>query len=340
VTDSSASLRNKSEKKLRILSGVRPTGPLHLGNYLGALHQWSELQRAGHECFFMVADWHALTTEYEKKTGIADQSREVLLDFLAAGIDPEKSVVFIQSHVREHVELAMLLSMMTPLAWLERNPTYKDLIKELKDHELHTHGFLGYPVLQAADIMLYKATGVPVGEDQLPHLELTREIVRRFNFLYKKEVFVEPKALLSPVTKLPGLDGRKMSKSYDNCLYLRDDEKTIREKVRKMMTDPARKKREDKGHPEVCPVFSYHNIFNIPEIEKVAHECREALIGCVECKANLADKLLQVLQPVLERRRELSGKKKQVEEIIQTGAERARKVACKTLQEAREAVGL
>jgi len=327
-------------KKVRVLSGVRPTGGLHLGNLLGALEQWKDLQAKGNECFFMVADWHALTTQYESTTHIREQVRNVALDILAAGIDPKLSTVFIQSDVKEHAELALLLSMITPLAWLERNPTYKDQIQELKGTELHTHGFLGYPVLQAADIMLYKATGVPVGEDQLPHLEVTREIIRRFNHLYHKNVFPEPKALLSSVTKLPGLDGRKMSKSYDNCIYLSDNEKTLREKVMQMVTDPARKRRTDKGHPEVCPVFSYQKIFSPQEVPVIEKECREAVLGCVDDKKNLADRIVEKLKPIMEKRAEFSKDKRIVEDILREGAEKARRIAQATLEEAREAVGL
>ncbi len=325
---------------MRILSGVRPTGGLHLGNFLGALEQWRELQSKGNECFFMIADWHALTTQYESTTHIREQVREVALDILSTGIDPARSTVFIQSDVKEHAELALLLSMITPLSWLERNPTYKDQIQELKGTELHTHGFLGYPVLQAADIMLYKATGVPVGEDQLPHLEVTREIIRRFNFLYKKNVFPEPKALLSSVAKLPGLDGRKMSKSYDNCIYLADTEKAVREKVMQMLTDPARKLRTDKGHPEVCPVFSYQKIFSPQEVPTIEKECREAILGCVDDKKKLADRILEKLKPIMEKRAELARTRGTLEDILKEGAEQARHIAQATLEETRAAVGL
>lgn len=328
------------KKKMRILSGVRPTGGLHLGNYLGALQQWKELQDKKHDCFFMIADWHALTTQYEEKTHLKEQCRELLLDFLAAGLDPALSKIFIQSHVKEHAELNLLLSMITPLAWLERNPSYKDMIQELKDKELHTLGFLGYPVLQAADIVIYKADAVPVGEDQLPHLEITREIIRRFHFLYKTQIFPEPEAILSPVTKLPGLDGRKMSKSYGNCIYLADDEKAIREKVMSMMTDPARKLRTDKGHPEVCPVYSYQRIFNAAESPVLEEGCRNATIGCVDCKKKLCDKVVEFMKPMMERRQEFSKKQGALEEILEEGSRRARTVARRTLEEAREAVGL
>jgi tryptophanyl-tRNA synthetase len=242
--------------------------------------------------------------------------------------------------VKEHAEMALLLSMITPLAWLERNPAYKDLIQELKGHELHTHGFLGYPVLQASDILLYKADRVPVGEDQLPHLEITREIARRFNHLYGTKIFPEPQAVLSAVAKLPGLDGRKMSKSYDNCIYLSDSEQTIRGKVCEMVTDPARKRRTDKGHPEVCPVFSYQKIFNPEAVPEIERECRSAGIGCVDCKRLLADKIVETLKPIMEKRMQLAKSKKHVEDVIAEGARRARSIAGATVEEAKAAIGL
>ena len=254
----------------RVLSGTRPTGKLHLGNLLGALENYKKLQ--GEDSFFMIADLHALTTEYESKTKIAEDAMEVVIDYLASGLDPERCTIFIQSDVHEHCELAVLLQMITPIGWLERNPTYKDQIMALKEKDLNTHGFLGYPVLQAADIMLYKANKVPVGEDQLPHLELTREIIRRFHFLYKTQIFPEPEAILTQAPRVPGLDGRKMSKSYDNCIYMSDFEKTVDTKVRSMITDPARKTRDDKGHPEVCPVFFHHKLHNASQTERIAHE--------------------------------------------------------------------
>ncbi len=324
-------------KKLRILSGMRPTNRLHLGNLLGALENWKKFE--GEDCFYMIADWHALTTEYESHKSIKENVLEVAIDFLAGGLDPGKSTIFVQSQVKEHAELALLLSMITPLPWLERNPTYKDQLQELKDRDLHTHGFLGYPVLQAADILLYKADRVPVGEDQLPHLELTREIARRFNFLYKK-VFPEPAASLTQVPKLPGTDGRKMSKSYGNAIYLSDSPEIVDNQVRQMVTDPARKKREDKGHPEVCPVFFYHEIFNARAKDTVARECREALRGCVECKKEMGGKLKDFLAPIYERRVQYASRKSEVLEILDHGNKQARQIAQATLAEAREAVGI
>ncbi len=322
----------------RVLSGTRPTGKLHLGNLLGAIENYKKLQ--GQDAFFMIADWHALTTEYESHTQIADNVMEVVMDYLASGLDPKKCTIFVQSEVPEHAEMALLLSMITPLGWLERNPTYKDQLRELQGRELHTHGFLGYPVLQAADILLYKAEKVPVGEDQLPHLELAREIVRRFHHLYGKQVFPEPEAILTQAPRVPGLDGRKMSKSYDNCIYLSDPPDVVTKKVKTMVTDPARKRREDKGHPEVCPVYFHHQIYNVAQVPTVAHECREALRGCVECKMEMAGKLNEFLDPIRKSREEWMHKKTEVREILDRGRDRAREVAHQTLEEAMKAVGI
>lgn len=322
----------------RVLSGTRPTGKLHLGNYLGAVANFEKLQ--GQDAFFMVADLHALTTEYESRTRIADMTMEVVLDYLASGLDPKKCCLFIQSEVPEHAELALLLSMMTPLGWLERNPTYKDQLRELSGRELHTHGFLGYPVLQAADILLYKAEKVPVGEDQLPHLELTREIVRRFHSLYGVQIFPEPQALLTVTPKVLGLDGRKMSKSYDNCIYLADSREDVDKKVRNMMTDPARKRREDKGNPDVCPVYSYHQLFNKKNVPTVAQECRSALRGCVDCKKEMAEHLNKFLDPIRERRHLWMKQKMEIRKILDQGREKARQVAGQTLQETMKAMGI
>lgn len=325
------------KKKLRVLSGMRPTSRLHLGNLLGALENWKKFE--AEEAFYMIADWHALTTEYNSRIPIAENVLEVATDFLAGGLDPGKCTIFVQSQVKEHAEMGLLLSMITPLAWLERNPTYKDQVEELKDRDLHTHGFLGYPVLQAADILLYKADMVPVGEDQLPHLELTREIARRFNHLYKA-IFPEPQSSLTQVPKLPGTDGRKMSKSYGNAVYLSDSPVIVDNQVRQMITDPARKRREDKGHPEVCPVFFYHRIFNATQQDTVARECREALRGCVDCKEEMAGKLKEFLLPIYERRLKWASEKSRVLEILREGGRQAQKIAGETLAEAREAVGI
>jgi len=271
----------------RVLSGMRPTGKLHLGNFVGALSNWVKMQ-GEYECFFFVADWHALTTDYADTSMVKENSLEVTLDWLAAGLDPERSTMFIQSHVPQHAELHLLFSMVTPLGWLERVPTYKEQRENIKDKDLGTYGFLGYPLLQAADILIYKADFVPVGEDQVPHVELTREIARRFNQFYKldgKEVLPEPQPLLTPAPKLPGTDGRKMSKSYGNTVLLADPEPVVRQKLKTMVTDPARIRRTDKGDPDKCPVGDLHKIFSSTEtMAKVYEGCRSAGIGCIECK--------------------------------------------------------
>lgn len=322
----------------RVLSGVRPTGQLHLGNLFGAIENFKKLQ--GADAFFMIADLHALTTDYEAPDKIHERVMEVVLDYLASGLDPEKCTLFIQSEVPEHAELALLLGMITPIAWLERNPTYKDQMQEIKGRDLHTFGFLGYPVLQAADILLYKAEKVPVGEDQLPHLELAREIVRRFNHLYKTEVFPEPQPVLTSAPKVPGLDGRKMSKSYDNCIYLADPAEVVEKKVRAMVTDPARKRREDKGHPDVCPVFFHHKLYNPGQVETVATECSNALRGCVDCKMEMAGKLNEFLDPIRRKRSEWMNKRSEVRAMLDKGRERARAVARQTLDETMRVMGL
>jgi len=324
---------------MRVLSGTRPTGKLHLGNLLGAIENFRKLQ--GQDAFFMIADWHALTTEYESQTSIADNVQEVVLDYLASGLDPAQCTIFIQSEVPEHLELSMIFSMITPLGWLERNPTYKDQLNELKGKELNTHGFLGYPVLQAADILVYKANKVPVGEDQLPHLELAREIGRRFHHLYKVDIFPEPEAIMTSTPKVPGTDGRKMSKSYNNCIYISDPTEEVRKKVKGMITDPARKRREDKGNPDVCPVYYHHKLFNSQEgVEKVAVECRQALRGCVECKMEMAGKMNEFLDPIRKRRDEWNLKKTEIRKILDKGKAKAREVASQTVAEAMRAVGM
>ena len=322
----------------RVLSGTRPTGKLHLGNFLGAVENFKKLQ--GQEAFFMVADLHALTTEYESHQNIVEYVHEVVLDYLASGLDPAQCTIFVQSEVPEHSEMSLLLSMITPLGWLERNPTYKDQLRELSGRELHTHGFLGYPVLQAADILLYKPNQVPVGEDQLPHLELTREIVRRFHSLYGVKIFPEPQAILTVTPKVLGLDGRKMSKSYDNCIYLSDSAEIVDQKTKGMMTDPARKRREDKGNPDVCPVFSFHKLFNAPHVPTVDTECRNALRGCVDCKKEMGTRLNEFLDPIRNRRNEWTNQKEKIRKILDQGREKARQVAGQTLQETMKAMGL
>ena len=325
------------EKKKRVLSGMQPSGSLHLGNLLGALDNWKRLQDQ-YESYFCVADWHALSTHYADTGQIQENIREMLIDWLAVGLDPQKCTLFIQSKVPDHAVLHLLFSMIVPIPWLERNPTYKEQQQELSNRDLSTYGFLGYPVLQAADILIYKAHYVPVGVDQLPHIELTREIARRFNNLYK-EVFPIPEGLLTEVPKLPGTDGRKMSKSYQNAIYLSDPEPVIREKIRTMVTDPARKRRQDPGNPDVCPVFDYHKIYSSQAvIDQVNRECRTAEIGCIDCKKLMADALIPRMIPIWDRRQELLNHPKRVEDVVSAGTEKAKKKARETLQEVKEAM--
>jgi len=317
---------------------MRPTGRLHLGHLVGALDNWVKLQDT-YECFFMVADWHALMSEYENVSVIRESVRENIADWLAVGIDPAKSSIFIQSQVPEHLELAMVFSVLTPLGWLERCPTYKEQMRALKDRHIATYGFLGYPVLQAADIALYQAHVVPVGEDQLPHLELTREIVRRFNSLYK-EIFPEPKPLLTPVARLLGLDGRKMSKSYGNVIALADAPDIIKKKVSGMFTDPKRIRRTDVGHPETCNVHSYYATFFPEDKARVADACRKAGIGCTDCKKDLGEKLCTYLGPIRERREALLSQEGAIDAIVEEGRVKARRCAHATLDSVRGALGL
>jgi len=325
-------------KQKRVLSGIQPSGKLHLGNFIGAVQNWTKLQEQ-YDCIFFIADLHALTTSYEDIKKLPMFIKDAAVDLLASGIDPKKSVLFKQSDVPEHSELHLLFSMITPLSWLERVPTYKSKIDEVKGKDLGTYGFLGYPVLQAADILIYKSDYVPVGEDQLPHIELTREIARRFNFYYGK-VFPEPKELLTNFPVLPGIDGRKMSKSYDNCIYLGDSAATVEKKVMTLVTDPARKLRSDKGHPEVCPVYFYHRFCNAAAAETVASECRNAERGCVDCKREMAAKLNEFLAPVREKRAHWESRKDEVRSILDAGTSRADAIARQTLDEALRAVGL
>ncbi len=321
----------------RVLSGMQPSGLLHLGNLFGALDNFKRLQ-ADHECFYFVADWHALSTNYEDTTRIREYVREVLIDWLAAGLDPARSTLFIQSRVPEHAVLYLLLSMITPVPWLERNPTYKEKQENIEGRDLSTYGFLGYPVLQTADILLYKGDFVPVGVDQLPHLELSREIARRFNQLYKP-VFPEPQALLTEIPKVPGTDGRKMSKSYNNTINLSDPEATVRSKLKTMVTDPARIRRTDKGNPDVCPVFTLHKSISAqPVIDQVNQDCRTAAIGCIDCKKLLADGLVTLLTPTWEKRLELAQKPRMVDEVIDAGTKKASSVARQTVAEVSEAM--
>jgi tryptophanyl-tRNA synthetase len=321
-----------------VLSGMRPTGKLHLGNYWGALVPWINLQKGGkHQCLFMVADLHALTTGYEDTTNLQQNIYDMVLDWLAAGLDPEKSVFFIQSRVPEHSELSLIFSMMTPLGWLERIPTYKEQLREITGREITTHGFLGYPVLQAADILLYKAQAVPVGEDQLSHLELTQEIARRFNRLYG-DVFPEPKAILGQAPRVPGLDGRKMSKSYGNSVELSDTPEILWQKIQKMFTDPTKIRANDPGHPEGCVVFALHKIYN-PDAAIRETECRQGTIGCVACKKHLLS-LLDPLKEIQEKRAQLAQKPNMVRDVLEEGTRKARAVAQETLAEVHAVLGL
>jgi tryptophanyl-tRNA synthetase len=391
-----------STKKGRILSGMRPTGKLHLGNYVGALRNWVNLQD-DYDCFFFIADWHALTTDYADTSRIKQSSLEVMIDYLAAGLDPERSVLFIQSHVPQHAELHLLFSMITPLGWLERVPTYKEQRENIKDKDLSTYGFLGYPLLQASDILMYTPSPdlpaaerklfVPVGEDQVPHVELTREVARRFNFLYPRihlrdggarwispeqfrreagdeiadqvdpdsegsfmipvnldeaalletasPVFTEPEPLLTPAAKLPGTDGRKMSKSYNNTILLSEPEDSLRSKLKTMVTDPARIRRSDPGDPDKCPVGDLHKIFSTTEtMAKVYEGCRSASIGCIECKKWAADSLWKVLEPIQERRAQYVANPKLAWDLLEAGSAKARVVAENTMQEVRAAANL
>jgi tryptophanyl-tRNA synthetase len=426
-------------KKKRVVSGMRPTGRLHIGHYFGALQNWVRLQNAmlpvdelgrssaaplqkqesEYECFYFIADWHALTSDYADTSAIAENTLQIMMDYLAAGLDPKKSVIFQQSLVPEHAELHLLLSMVTPLGWLERVPTYKEALENVKDRDLHTYGFLGYPTLQTADIVIYSEEGVPlvvpVGEDQVSHVEISREIVRRFNPYYEvlpregmfeqqnqfllqrllafayvekelmeisypvssesrtqimsalrrsiieegwdnfaariagftdvlgllriDKVLCEPEAMLTKTPRIPGLDGRKMSKSYGNAITLSESDADIRAKTKVMMTDPARKRRTDPGNPDVCPVYDWHKLFSTKEtLEWAAQGCRTAGIGCIECKAKMADHLIEWITPIRERRVEYERNPKRVLEILDEGSKRARRVAQGTMERVREAV--
>src|SRR5215467_5498980 len=325
----------------RVLSGMRSTGKLHLGNFVGALDNWVRMQDQ-YECFFFVADWHALTTDYADTSKIKENSVEVLLDWLAAGLDPARCTMFIQSHVLQHAELHLLFSMITPLGWLERVPTYKEQRENIQEKDLGTYGFLGYPVLQAADILIYKGDFVPVGEDQVAHVELTREIARRFNQFYKldgSEVFPEPEALKTKAAKLPGTDGRKMSKSYGNTVLLTDPEPVVRQKLKTMVTDPARVRRTDPGNPDVCPVGDLHKIFSDAETNaKVDVGCHTAGIGCIECKSWAADALVNILNPMQQRRKKYEENPRLAWDILEAGSAHARDVANATMNEVRDAM--
>jgi tryptophanyl-tRNA synthetase len=323
--------------KKRILSGMRPTGPLHLGNLHGALANWVNMQEQ-YDCFFFIADWHALTSDYEDTGHISEYVRNMLIDWLSAGLLPDKSTLFIQSHIKEHAELFLVLSMITPVPWLERNPTYKDQIVQLSNKDLSTFGFLGYPVLQAADIIMYKAYGVPVGVDQVPHVEITREIARRFNHFYGK-VFPEPESILTQTPKILGIDRRKMSKSYNNAIFLSDSPDEIAAKVAKMLTDPQRARKSDPGDPDSCNVYEFHKLYSDSQtVERINRECRTAEIGCVECKEIMARYLINALEPMREKRLYYETRPTLVDEIIVDGCEKARKVARKTMTEVKAAI--
>jgi len=407
------------KKKSRVLSGMRPTGRLHIGHYFGALQNWVRLQNnPAYECFYFIADWHALTSDYADTSAIAENTLQIMIDYLAAGLDPAKSVIFQQSAVPEHAELHLLLSMVTPLGWLERVPTYKEALENVKDKDLHNYGFLGYPILQCADIVIYSKEGtpllVPVGEDQVSHVELSREIVRRFNVFYgldvnrdlfekkneaslrrclrgkvffgpevkieypmqegartyflgslrttateegienflervredssffrRLHVLMEPEAMLTRTPRIPGLDGRKMSKSYGNTITLSESDADIRSKTKVMVTDPARKRRTDPGNPDICPVYDWHKLFSAEEpgrLEWVRQGCTTAGIGCIECKAAMAENLIKWIAPVRERRVKYEKNPKQVLEILDAGSNKARAVAQGTMARVRESV--
>ncbi len=378
----------RSASRPRVLSGMRPTGRLHLGNYMGALHNWVNLQQ-DYDCYFFIADLHALTTDYANTSLLQENIKEVALDFLAAGLDPGRTVIFKQSQVMHHAQLAVLLGMMTPLPWLERVPTYKDQQEQLREKDLNTYGFLGYPLLQAADILLYKPHFVPVGADQEAHVELTREVARRFTFLYPKDrslsrpvstikgdtytnetestqlvqivgekilvkplddprqadydelILPEPRVLLTPSPKLPGLDGRKMSKSYNNTIMLSEPPAEVRAKLKTMVTDPARVRRTDPGNPDVCPVFDLHKVFSSEETQRKAAEgCRSAGIGCIECKSWVADAIVEKIAPIQARREDLLSRPSVIADVLANGKDRAIKRAQQTLDEVEHAIGL
>jgi len=338
LSNSDSTQNTGNDKPMRIVSGMRPTGRLHLGHFKGVLENWVNLQQ-DHQCFFFAADWHALTTDYANPAIVSETIWDMLIDWLAVGIDPAKAVVFIQSEVPEHAELHLLFSFMTPLPWLERVPTYKDQIEQLREKDLGTYGFLGYPLLQAADILIYQADGVPVGEDQVPHVELTREVARRFNHLYRKidqPLFPEPKSLLMPASKLPGLDGRKMSKSYHNTIELAEEWKVTEKKVKTMPTDPARVLRTDPGTPEKCPVWDFHKVYsNEEERAWVQEGCTTAGIGCIDCKMCMLKHLEEELQPIRERRADIASRPDDLRDIVRQGNETARHQASRTMEKVR-----
>lgn len=317
--------------KETILSGMRPTGRLHLGNYLGALRNWVNLQD-DYTCNYFIADWHALMSDYENPENIYANSIDMVMVWLAAGIDPEKSIIFRQSDIPEHLELYFILSTMTPLGWLQRCPTYKEAMDNLKEKDITNYAFLGYPTLQAADITLYKAHRVPVGKDQLPHLEMTRELVRRFNHLYSTDIMVEPGELLTKVEKLQGTDGRKMSKSYKNTIFITEESDSLIKKVNSMITDPARIRKNDPGHPEVCTVYEYHSIFTESDKDSIAEECKKGTIGCVDCKKKLFNSLEELISPIREKYNSLKKQPDEVISILKKGNAKASLIASNNLK--------
>jgi tryptophanyl-tRNA synthetase len=327
------------KKRKIILSGVRPTGPSHLGHLAGAFRNWLKFQDE-HTCYYSIVTWHALSSEYQNSKIIKEFTFEVALDLLSVGLGPDKSVVFIQSEVKEHAELHLLLSMVVPLPWLQRVPTFKEMQREIPDKDLNTYGFLGYPVLQTADILIYKASAVPVGEDQAYHLEFAREVTRRFNRLYGN-VFPEPQTILTEVPKLAGTDGRKMSKSYGNSILLKDSPDVIRQKISPMVTDTRRKRRTDPGEPDDCPAFTLHTAFvEKGKREELAQDCRTAGIGCLECKNVVIESLIEHLAPFRQKRKQFEKNPKRVWDILEEGNAKARQVAQKTMEEVRSAIGL
>jgi tryptophanyl-tRNA synthetase len=337
------SLPNRTQLK-RVLSGMRPTGKLHLGNYMGALYNWVRLQDV-YNCYFFIADWHALTTDYADTSNLRQNIMDVALDWLAAGLDPERCVLFVQSLVPQHAELHLLLGMNMPLGWLERVPTYKEQQLQLGDKDLTTYGFLGYPLLMATDILIYQADFVPVGQDQVAHVEVTREVARRFHHFYpgkgRAAILPEPQVLLTPSPKLPGTDGRKMSKSYGNTILLTDPPAVVRQKLKTMVTDPARVRRTDPGDPDVCPVGDLHKVFSSPEtLLKVYDGCRSAGIGCIECKGWAADAIVAELEPIQQRRRQYEEQPHLVHDVLHRGSELARARAEETMKQVREAMHL
>jgi len=323
----------------RVLSGMRPTGKLHLGHWVGALSNWVKLQDS-YDCFFMIADWHALMSEYKNSSNLKGYVFDNLCDWITWGISPKKSTIFVQSHVKEHLELFMFFSFLTPLGWLFRCPTFKEQLNQLKDKEINTYAFLGYPVLQASDILLYNADYVPVGEDQLPHLELCREIARRFHFIYNTKIFVEPEAILTKTPRLLGIDNRKMSKSYNNYISLDEEDNVIEEKILSMFTDPSRIKKEDKGHPDICNVYSYYTVFCENKKEEIYKACSSAEIGCVECKKLLAKTIKDFIAPKREEKKKLLKDKDYIYNIILEGRNKASKVANNTMDKIKDLVGL